>query len=57
MTDNLGFGLVGGGDFNKDVARVESDLGEFAVDDGWQGADIPVCIQDDRIYRRVSDDM
>ena len=56
LADNLQLGLVGGGDVDEDVCRVEGDLGVVAVDDGRHRQDCAVGIVDDGVDGFVPDD-
>ena len=57
VADNVELGLVGGGDLDEDVLGVERDLGVVAVDDGRQGADGLVGVEDDGVDGLVADDV
>ena len=56
LADNLQLGLVGGGNVDEDVGRVQGDLGVIAVDDGGHRQDCAVGVVDNRVDRFFPND-
>lgn len=54
---NLKLRSVEGSNLNENIGRIQRDLGVIAVDDGGKRADSPLRVVDDRVYRRVANDV
>lgn len=51
----LGLGEIGRRGLNEDVLRIQSDLRMIAVDNRWQWKYHAICIVNDRVDRRITD--
>lgn len=49
--------LISGGDFDQNILGVESNLGVIRVDDGRERTHSALGVKDNRVDRRVANDM
>jgi len=55
IENDVGFGEIGGCDFNENVLCFQSYFRMLAVNDGWQGQHYAIGIVDNRIARLIRD--
>ena len=55
--NDVKLGLVRRGDVDEDVPSAQGNLAVFRIDDRWHREDAVLRVVDDRIHRRIADDV